>query len=133
MKLPDVGIVGKILMGLLVLLMVMHVLILARVIPYDVVWGGNIKDESQLNVFETSALVITAVFLVVVAIKLDYIEVPKLKRAADLGMWVVFAYFGMNIIGNVTSEVSWEKLIFIPLSVVLALLSLRVAAHRESP
>ncbi len=122
---------GKVLMGLLALLIVMHVLLLARVIPYEVVWGGNIKDESQLNVFETTALIITAIFLIVVAIKLGYIEAPRLKRAADLGMWIVFAYFAMNIIGNLTSEVSWERLIFIPLSAVVALLSLRVAAQNE--
>ncbi len=122
---------GKVLMGLLALLIVMHVLLLARVIPYEVVWGGNIKDESQLNVFETTALIITGIFLVIVGIKLGYIEAPRLKRAADLGMWIVFAYFAMNIIGNLTSEVSWERLIFIPLSAVVALLSLRVAAQNE--
>jgi len=133
MKLPNVGIVGKTLMALLALLMVMHVLILARVIPYEAVWGGNIKDESHLDFFEVSALIITAVFLLVVAIKLDYVKTPGLKRVGDIGVWVVFAYFAMNIITNLTSEVSWEKLIFIPLSIVLALLSLRVAVDRESP
>ena len=40
MKVPDTAITGKILIVLLALLMVMHVLLLARVIPYDVVWAG---------------------------------------------------------------------------------------------
>ena len=133
MKLPDVVIVGKILMGLLVLLMVMHVLILARVIPYEVVWGGSIKDETQLYVFEISALIINGLFFIITAIKLGHIRAPGLWRVADIGMWIVFAYFAMNVIGNLSSGVSWEKLLFAPLSIVLALLSLRVAVHRESP
>ena len=133
MKLPSAGIAGRILMGLLALLMVMHVLILAQVIPYDVVWGGNIKDESQLYVFEISALVINGLFLLITAIKLGHIRAPRLNRAASIGMWITFAYFAMNIIGNLSSGVSWEKLLFAPLSIVLALLSLRVAIHQESP
>jgi len=133
MNLPNVGVAGKILMGLLVLLMVMHVLILARVIPYEVVWGGSIKDETQLYVFEISALILNGLFLIITAINLGHIRAPKLNRVADIGMWMVFAYFAMNIIGNLNSGVSWEKLLFAPLSIVLALLSLRVAVHRESP
>ena len=131
MRLPDAGTAGKILMGLLALLMVMHVLLLMRLIPYEVVWGGNIKDESHLNFFEISALLITGIFLVIVAIKLGYIKAPRLNRVANIGVWIVFAYFSMNIIGNLTSETSWEKLIFIPLSAILAALALRVATQNE--
>jgi hypothetical protein len=133
MRLPSGATAGKILMSLLVLLLLMHVLILARVIPYDVIWGGNIKDESQLYVFEISALVINGLFLLITAIKLGYVTASKLNRAASIGMWITFAYFAMNTIGNLSSGVSWEKLLFAPLSIVLALLSLRVAAHRQTP
>lgn len=133
MSLPDAGTAGRVLIGLLVLLMVIHVLLLLEVIPYDIVWGGNVKSVSQLYTFEISALLVSAIFLVIVAIRLDLIKAPKLRRAAGIGMWVVFAYFGMNVIGNFTSGVSWEKMLFGPLSAVLALLSLRVAASREAP
>ncbi len=129
MKLPDATVAGKVLMGLLVLLVAIHIMLLLRVIPYEVVWAGNIEDTSMLAVHETSALAITGIFLVVVAIKLGHVEAPRLKRAANLSMWIVFAYFAMSIIGNVTSEVSWEKVISVPLSTILALLSLRVATQ----
>jgi hypothetical protein len=133
MKLPNVVSTGRVLMLLLALLMVMHVLLLARVIPYDVVWGGNIKDESQFYVFEITALVLSALFLLIAAIKLGYIRAPGLRRAADIGMWIVFAYFAMNIITNLTARSSWEKAIFIPVTIIVTLLSLRVAVHRETP
>lgn len=129
MRLPDAATAGKVLMVLLALLIVMHILLLLRVIPYDLVWGGNIEEASLLVVYETSALVITGIFLLVVALKLGYLEVPRLRRAANISMWVVFAYFAMNIISNLTSGVTWEKVIFIPISIVLALLSLRVATQ----
>jgi hypothetical protein len=124
---------GKILMCLLALLMLMHVLLLVRVIPYDVVWGGNIKDQSQLYVFEITALVLSALFLFTAAVKLGHIRAPRLRRAADMGMWIVFAYFAMNIIGNLTAKSSWEKAIFIPVTIIVVLLSLRVAVHRQAP
>jgi hypothetical protein len=132
-RLPDAGTAGKALIVLLLLLMVIHVLLLFRVIPYEIVWGGNVKNVSQLYTFEISALAINALFLAIVAIRLDLIGAPRLKRAAGIGMWVIFAYFGMNVIGNLTSGVSWEKMLFAPLSILLALLSLRVATAREAP
>jgi hypothetical protein len=133
MILPSAAMSGKILMVLLALLMVMHVLLLARVIPYDVVWGGNIKDEAQLYVFEIGALLLNGLFLLITAIRIGYIRAPKLNRAASIGMWITFTYFAMNIISNLTAESSWEKAIFIPVTIIITLLSLRVAVHQEAP
>lgn len=121
---------GGILTALMILLTVMHVLILFRVLPYDMVWGGQIKDEASAVPYETGALVVMLIFLAVVAIRVGYVGADRLKRSAAVGMWVVFAYFVLNAVGNFASAVSLENLVFGPVTIVLALLSLRVAIER---
>jgi hypothetical protein len=56
-----------------------------------------------------------------------YVIADKFKKVSAIGIWVVFAYFVLNAVGNFTSGVSAENFLFGPLTVVLALLSLRVA------
>ena len=121
---------GTVLLVLMILLLIMHVLILFRVLPYDMVWGGRIEDEASVVPYEAAALVVMSLFLSVVAIKTGYLKADRLRRAAGIGMWVVFGYFILNTVGNFASAVWLENLIFGPLSIVLALLSLRVALER---
>ena len=131
MKVLSTTVAGKILTVLLMLLIVMHLLALLRVLPYEVVCGGRIEDASSLAAYETNALIITVLFLVIVSIKVGYIKADRLRRVADVGMWIVFAYFAMNIVSNLASGVSLEKLVFVPIWVILALLSLRVAVEQQ--
>ena len=90
-------------------------------------WGGQIEDASSVIPYETAALIIMLVFLAAVAMRLGYIKAGKLKKAAGVLTWIVFAYFVLNAVGNFASAVSLENLVFGPLSIVLALLSLRVS------
>lgn len=129
-KMISVNLAGTILIAMMILLIAMHVLIMLRVIPYDIVWGGQIKDEASLVPYETGALIVLTIFLAVVAIKVGYLKADRLKKAAGIGTWIVFAYFVLNTVGNFASGVSLEKLIFGPVTIVMVLLSLRVAVAR---
>jgi hypothetical protein len=126
----DARLAGMILIVLMILLLVMHVLILAGFLPYDIVWGGQIDDPSSVVGYEAAALIIMFVFLAIVALRLGYIKADRLKRVAGIGMWIVFAYFVFNSVANFASAVSMENLIFGPISIAMALLSLRVAVSR---
>ena len=125
-----VRLAGILLIVLMLLLVAMHVLILVRVLPYDIVWGGQIGDASSVIPYEAAALIIMLVFLTAVTMRLGYIKAGRLKKAAGVLTWIVFAYFVLNAVGNFASAVSLENLVFGPLSIVLALLSLRVAIAR---
>jgi hypothetical protein len=41
-------IVTIVLLALLSFLLIFHLLILRRVIPFDLIWGGKLKDSSQM-------------------------------------------------------------------------------------
>ena len=102
-KLISAKLAGNTLLIFLALLEVFHVLVLLKIVPFEIIWGGQIKDASSLVVFEGFAFILTLLFAIIIAIKIDYIKVKRLKRLANIGVWVILVYFILNIIGNLTS------------------------------
>ncbi len=119
---------GNILLAGMALLILLHILIVLRVVPYDLVWGGQIADASDLLGYEAAAFIITLLFAWVIAMRVGYLPQPgALRWVARIGVWVVFAYYVLNLLGNLASGISAETYIFAPVTLVLALLALRVA------
>jgi hypothetical protein len=73
---------------------------------------------------------VTALFLLTVAAKIDYIQAGKLSGAVNIGVWLIFAYLVLNTLGNLASGISFEKLIFAPITIILALCALRLAIEK---
>lgn len=130
-KLISAKLAGNILLVSLAVLEVFHVLVLLKIVPFGIVWGGQIKDVYSLVVFEAFAIILTSFFIIIVAIKLDYIKIKRLKRVASIGVWVMLVYFILNVIGNLTSEVTFERLIFTPITIVLTVFALRLAIEEN--
>jgi len=119
---------GKILLSAFGLLLVLHILILAHIIPSDIVWGGRINtDKSNLTKLEIPAIVLTLFFAGIVFAKIKTIQTGKPNKLITIGMWVVFVYLVMNALGNFASGVSAETLFFGPLTIVMALCALALA------
>jgi hypothetical protein len=130
-KLIRVKLAAHLLLGIYGLLVIFHLLVLAQVVPSEIVWGGQIRN-SQANLvrLETIALVVTAFFMVIVAAKVDYIQVGNFKKVINILLWIIFVYSLLNIAGNLASGSSTEKLVFIPISIVAAFLVFRLAIEK---
>jgi hypothetical protein len=130
-KLISVTLAGNLLLISLVLLAIFDILILLNVLTSNIVWGGQIKDSAtNLLALEVIALFVTFVFAIIIAAKMDYIQAGKFKKAAGIGIWVIFAYLILNTVGNLASGISAESLIFAPITLVLALCALRLAVEK---
>ena len=130
-KLISAKLAGNILLFSLGLLFLFHVLVLLKVIPAGIVWGGQIKGvPANLVTLETVALLVTAVFILIVAAKTGYLQAGKLSGAVNVGVWLIFAYLLLNTLGNLASGISLEKLLFAPITIILALCALRLAIER---
>lgn len=122
---------GNILLAALGLLAVFHILVLLKVIPAEIVWGGQIQGvPSNLVTLETTALVVSLLFMLIVAAKLGYVRAGKLAGAVNIGVWLIFAYLVLNTLGNLASGISFEKLLFAPITIILALCALRLAIEK---
>ena len=112
-------------------LAVFHVVMLAGALPVGIAWGGQASSSREtLMVLETVGLVVTVLFAAVVGAKVGFIGGTRFRGAARIGMWVMSGYFVLNVVGNLASTSGLERMIFTPVSVVVALLALRLAVEK---
>ncbi len=122
---------GNILLASLGFLFLFHILVLLRVIPANIVWGGMIQDaQTNLITLEVIALLVTGLFMLIIAAKFGYVQAGKFSGAVNIGLWLIFAFLLLNTLGNLVSGVSFEHLIAAPITIILAFCAFRLAIER---
>ena len=121
---------GKILIGLLLLLLAFHILVLVKVVPNEIVWRGQIDSSSDLLLYEGLSVFITIIFIVVISLKIGLIKSVRFTKVVNITTWIIFIYFLLNIAGNLTSEIILEKIIFTPITIVMTILAFRLAIEK---
>jgi hypothetical protein len=130
-KLISAKLAGNILLAAMGLLLIFHILVLLRIFPADIVWGGQIQGvEANLVTLESIAILVTLLFFLIIAAKTGYIQAGKLAGAVNVGVWLIFVFLLLNMLGNFASGVSFESLFAAPLSIILAFCALRLAIEK---
>lgn len=124
-RLINARLAGNLLLFFLALTVVLHFFVLFGVVPATIVWGGQAGDN--IAVLEIIALVMTGLFMVITAARVGYVNAGRFVPVVRIGMWVMCAFFALNTVGNLNSAVSIETLIFAPITIILILLTVRVA------
>lgn len=99
----------NILVAISVLATIFHVLILVRVIPYEITWGGRLKTVEEMYVFESISILINSFFIFILFQKGEYIRYFLGKKTVNLFLWIFFTIFALNTIGNVFAKTNFEK------------------------
>lgn len=123
---------GHIILAINTAALFMHILILWNILPYEFVWGGRLKSQEDLVIFEMISILIQMVFILIVAVKLGYFLNGRFKKTVNVGLWIMFGIMVLNSAGNAASNSDLEKQLMTPLTVLLALLVLRLAIEKES-
>jgi len=118
---------GNILLILLVLLVVFHLLVIAGIVPYNIVWAGKINNRTQLLRMESISLVVLALAILLVTLKMGYLTFLNYPAVINGGMWVLFAFFLLNTLGNLTAKSPVEKYGFGTLTLLMSLCCLVLA------
>jgi hypothetical protein len=116
--------------GLLLILsisIVFHLLVLAKIIPYKIVWGSRLKTDADMYKFEAVSLVLNIVFLFIALLKSNFINIDFPETILNYILWGMVVLFSLNIIGNLLSKNSLEKMIFTPMAILLTIFSLILA------
>jgi hypothetical protein len=122
---------GNLLLGSLGLLAVFHILVLLRVIPANIVWGGAIQNSpASLFSLELISLFVTLLFAVVIAAKTGYIKAFRFQAVVNIGVWLVFVILLLSMVANFASGIAFENLIFAPIAVILAFCAFRLAIEK---
>ncbi len=109
----------KALLVILAAALLLHVSILIKVIPYDITWGGRLKTDAEMYTFETMSILINAFLAWILLMKGNYVRHIFSGKAVNVILWVFFAIFLLNTVGNVFAQTNFEKLF----AIVTALLA----------
>jgi len=113
------------------LVTVFHALILLRVIPFEITWGGKLKTVEEMYVFETLSILINLFFVFILLQKGEYIRYVMGRKTVNIILWIFFVLFTLNTIGNLFAETNFEKyftLLTLLSSVLIWLIQRTVAA-----
>ena len=129
-KIISLKLAGNLSIAIMALLMIFHILMLSGLLPSDIVWGGHQTGAESMQQMELASLAITCFFLFIIMLKMNYIPFKIHKNVITIVLWLMFAWFLLNIIGNLAAATVLEKAIFTPISIVLMLLILRLAIEK---
>jgi hypothetical protein len=99
----------RIMLWLQVVVMLFHLCIILKIIPYDITWGGRLNSDPEMYVFESISLVINLTLVVVLLIKGNYLKAVISLKIVNMILWVFLVLFALNTIGNVLAETNFEK------------------------
>ena len=100
---------------------VFHLCILVKIIPYEITWGGRLKNDSEMYVFETISIAINLILGVVLLVKGRYVKQVLSKRLVQIVLWIFLVLFLLNTVGNLFAETIFEKSLSL-LTLALAIL-----------
>lgn len=108
-----------------------HLLIILQVIPYENVWAGKLQSVDEMYAFEAASIFINLVLIGVLLLKGRYVGHRIPERILDVILWLFVVVFSLNTIGNLMAKTYFERVIFTPLTLLLAYLSWLVVRKRE--
>ena len=101
-----------------------HLMVLFRVLPYSIVWGGRIKSDGEMLQKQSFAVAMTLFFTWVSLEKIASLSGLFSEQVLTVILWLMVAFFALGTFGNLFSKSKVEKYLFTTLSLVLVVSSL---------
>jgi hypothetical protein len=99
----------KIFLGLLIAVILFHICIIFKIIPYDIAWGGRLKNDAEMYVFEIISILINIFLSIVLLMKGDIVRFRFSDKVINVILWIFFVIFILNTIGNLFAQTFFEK------------------------
>ena len=125
-KIPEL-LALRLMMVLFGALLIFHLLVIFSFIPFTIIWGGKMKTHDDMLVMEGVSIGINLLFLGIVLLRIYLRFNSSFVNKLRFAFWLFFVLFSLNTLGNLFAETLAETLIFTPLTILLAVLSLRLA------
>jgi hypothetical protein len=112
---------------LLLLFLILHFIIMLKIIPYNLVWGGRLKSDREMYRFEIFSILLNVLFVIVILEQADFVAIDIPKKIITYALWLMTALFCLNTFGNAISKNKIEQRLFTPATILLAVFSLILA------
>jgi hypothetical protein len=99
----------KIILFILAATVAFHVLIVVKVIPYHIAWGGRLQSDQDMYAFETVSILVNVFLALVLCIKANYLKLNVPNKLINFILWCFLILFLLNTIGNIIAVTAFEK------------------------
>ena len=83
--------------------------IILKIIPYEITWGGRLKNSSEMYAFEVISLLINSILCITLLIKGKYLRELIPMKIINIALWIFLVLFGLNTVGNMFAKTNFEK------------------------
>lgn len=114
---------------LFVLTIILQLLLAAGILPISMAWGGRQSELTPaLRIASLAAAFLLGFFLYVIRRRVGLIGDIPVPLTIQVLSWIITAFMAFNTIGNLASSSKGEKILFGPISFLLATACLIVSA-----
>jgi hypothetical protein len=99
----------RIILFILATTVAFHVLIVVKVIPYHIAWGGRLQSDQDMYAFETVSILVNVFLALVLCIKANYLKLNLPNKLINVILWCFLILFLLNTIGNIIAVTAFEK------------------------
>jgi hypothetical protein len=115
--------------ALFVFFIVFQLLLAAGLLPVSMAWGGRQTELTPiLRLASIAAVILLGVFIYIIRYRAGLIGSVPVPTAIRVLAWGVAGYMALNTVGNFASVNSIEKLLFGPMTIIITIACIIVAA-----
>ena len=101
----------KLLVGIVITVMLFHLCILFKIVPYGMTWGGRLTNATEMYVFEGISIILNFVLGIALLIKGNYLKQMMPLKMVHVILWVFLILFALNTVGNLFAKSNFEKIL----------------------
>lgn len=90
---------------------VLEVLVIAKVLPYDIIGGGRLDTYEKAAGLAGFSIIIQLALALCIGISSDLISLEKGKKITNVVLRIFSIYFALNIIMNLLGKTWFEKVV----------------------
>lgn len=109
-----------------------HIAIFFGAVPFEHVWGGQLKTYKEMLVMETVSITTNLLLIWFVAQAAGYAKRVFNHKIIRLWLWLMVAVFFLNSVGNLLAISDFERWIFTPITLLSLVFLLRMLAEKSS-
>lgn len=99
----------KTFLAILFSVIIFHICIMVKIIPYSITWGGRLTNDNEMYVFESISILINALLCWLLLMKGQLINYKISEKIVNVILWIFFGIFVLNTIGNIFAKTTFEK------------------------
>ena len=122
--------IATVLFGIVIIL---QLLLALGILPVTMAWGGTQTELTPaLRLASVAAAVVMALFAYVIRRRAGLIGSPPPATLIKILSWIITAFMVLNTLGNLASQSTAEKILFTPLTILLAICCFIVSISKTS-